>query len=142
MRLFPIALVATGLILGQSPRIEPALAGTCTAQFSCGAQPIRFIPGRRVTVQVVNQTSSLVLLERVQGTSAIPLRPGQNVQFERWGGTEPNISIVFWDQTALPLKVNVAQPNIKTLRIVLRPGGRPPGDRSVYILNDGRVKVY
>jgi hypothetical protein len=90
----------------------------------------------------VNRTSSLVQVEKIFGTDAIPLRPGQEIQFERGGSTDPNVSIVFWDATALPLKAHLSKRGAQTLRIELRLGGRPPGDRSLYIRDNGRVLVY
>lgn len=139
-KLLPIALVATALVWGQTSDSRWAIAGTCAS--NCGPQPIQFTPGKRVEVKLVNRTGSLVLLERVQGTEPIPLSPGQVLLYDTWGGTKPNISVVFWEQGSLPLKVNLSQPNTNTLQIEFRPNWRPPGDRSVYIRNDGRVQVF
>lgn len=138
--LFPAVLVAVSLFLGYTERLTPMLAGTCASK--CPPPPLGFVPGQLVNVEVVNRTASIVLLEKVQGTDAFPLRPGQEVRFQRWTGTEPNMSVVFWDATALPLLTRVSKPNDDTLRIELRPGGRPPGDRTIYILNDGRVTIF
>lgn len=138
--LFSTVLVAVSLILNCNQRLHPAIAGTCASH--CPPPPLEFIPGQLVNIQVINRTASIVLLEKVAGTSAIPIRPGQEVRFERWTGTEPNMSVVFWDATALFLEARVSKPDADTLRIELRPGGRDPSDRSVYILNDGRVVVF
>ncbi|OLP17219.1 hypothetical protein BST81_17900 [Leptolyngbya sp. 'hensonii'] len=135
-----IALLTTGLLLSQSGSVEPLLAGTCAS--SCGPKPIQFVPGQPVALEVVNRTSSIVLIQRVQGSDPIPLQPGQILQFDRWGGTQPNISVVFWDQTSLPLLARIAQPTPRKLRVEILPGGRPPGDRSVYLRDDGRVSVF
>ena len=61
--------------------------------------------------------------------------------FVRGGRTDPNFSVVFWDAIGLPLKVNILKPDARTLRIEVRPGGSPPGDRSVYLKDDGRVTI-
>lgn len=132
--------MAVSLFLGYTDRANPVLAGTCASK--CPPPPLEFIPGQLVNIQVVNRTASLVLLEKVAGTSAIPIRPGQEVRFPRWTGTEPNMSVVFWDATSLLLEARVSKPDADTLRIELRSRGTPPGDRSVYILNDGRVAVF
>ena len=138
--LFSAVLVAVSLLLGYTESPNLTLAGTCASK--CPPPPLAFVPGQLVNVEVVNRTASIVLLEKVQDTDAFPLRPGQEVRFQRWTGTEPNMSVVFWDATALPLLSRVSKPNDDTLRIELRPGGRPPGDRTIYILNDGRVTVF
>ena len=134
------ALMVTTLLFSQTQAVSPALAGTCASR--CGLKPLQFTPGQRVSVEVVNQTASLVQFQKVLGTDPVPMRPGQELKFAQGGGTEPNISVYFWDETALPLQARLSQPNPKTLRIEIRPGGRPPGDRSVYLLNDGRVAVF
>jgi len=139
-KLLPATLVAISLLLNCTQRLHPAIAATCASK--CPPPPLAFVPGQRINFQVVNATASIVLVEKVEGTSAIPIRPGQEVRFQRWTGTEPNMSVVFWDATALPLLTRVSKPNDDTLRIELRPGGRPPGDRTIYILNDGRVTVF
>lgn len=137
-----ISLIATTCLwLGQAVLLKPAIAGTC-AGATCKQERVQFTPGQRINIQVVNRTFSLVQLEKVFGTDAIPLRPGQEVQFDRGGSTDPNVSIVFWDATALPLQVRLSKIDAQTLRIELRPGGRPPGDRTVYIRDDGRVLIY
>ena len=125
---------------GTIPQPE-AIAGTCSGK-GCQATRLEFAPGQRITIQVINQTASLVELQKVYGTDALPLRPGQQVEFDLGGGTEPNVSVLFWDVTALPLQSRLSKLNDRTLRIEIRPGGRPPGDRAVYIRDDGRVIAY
>lgn len=116
------------------------VAGTCAS--NCGPRPLQFIPGSAINFQIVNRTSSLVLLQRPQETDAVPLRPGQLLEVRGWSGTTPNLSIVFWDETSLSLKADIIKQGDDTLRVELRPGGPPPGDRTVYIENDGRVRVF
>ncbi|MBD2741804.1 hypothetical protein [Coleofasciculus sp. FACHB-1120] len=134
------SLVAAGFILGAAARLQPASAGTCAAK--CPPAPLQFVPGQRITYEVVNLTSSLVQMQKVVGTDPIPLNPGQVVSFVRGGGTDPNLSLLLWDATGLPLGMRLSKPNARTLRIEVRPGGRPPGDRTIYLRDDGRVAVY
>ncbi|MBD1853559.1 hypothetical protein [Leptolyngbya sp. FACHB-711] len=117
----------------------PAISQTCTA--NCRARQIQFVPGQRIRLQMVNQTASLVLVEQVFRTSPVPILPGQELELDPNFGTEPNISVVFWDETSLPLSAILFRPTPNTLRIEIRPGGRPPGDRSIYIENDGKVSI-
>ncbi len=137
-KLLPVLVAA--ILLSSVEHLNPALAGTCASK--CGSPPIEFTPGQRVRVQVVNRTMSLIQLQKLYGTDPVPLTPGQELQLDQGDGTAPNISIVFWDATGLPLKVITAKPDDRTLRVEIRPGGRPPGDRSVYVLSDGRVAIF
>jgi hypothetical protein len=141
-KLLPAILVATSLLIGITEQYHPAKAGTCVAATSCGRRPIQFVPGQRITVEVVNLTESVVQLQKVSGTDPLPISPGQVLSFVRTAKTEPNFSVVFWDAIGLPLKVNILKPEARTLRIEVRPGGSPPGDRSVYLKDDGRVAVF
>jgi hypothetical protein len=140
-KLLSYALVLSALFVIPSEYLQIAIAGTCSG-VSCGRQPIQFVPGEPINFEVLNQTASLVALEKVQGTNAIVLNPGQSVSFQQTGSRDRNLSIVLWDVTGLPLKLNVSKAEARTLRIVVRPGGRPPGDRTVYLKNDGRVTVF
>jgi len=117
----------------------PVTAQTCTA--NCRSRQIQFTPGQRIRLQMVNQTAGLVLVEQVVRTSPVPVLPGQRLELDPTFGTEPNVSVVFWDETSLPVVAILFRPNPNTLRIEIRPGGRPPGDRSVYIENDGKVSI-
>ncbi|MEW5856061.1 MAG: hypothetical protein AB1861_01545 [Cyanobacteriota bacterium] len=139
-KFLPVVLVATAFTVGAAARLQPALAGTCAAK--CPPAPLQFVPGQRITYEVVNLTSSLVQMQKVVGTDPIPLNPGQVVSFARGGSTDPNLSLLMWDATGLPLGMRLSKPNPRTLRIEVRPGGRPPGDRTIYLRDDGRVAVY
>ena len=141
-KLLPVLLVTTTLFIGMTERYPIATAGTCVAGSSCGQQPIKFIPGQRITVEVVNLTQRVVQLQKIAGTNPVIIRPGQVLSFGRGGRTEPNFSVVVWDAIGVPLKVNILKPEARTLRIEVRPGGRPPGDRSIYLKDDGRVAVF
>ncbi len=136
------ALVAALFVISFDERHHFATAGTCVAATSCGRQPIKFVPGQRITVEVVNLTESVVELQQLADTDQIPISPGQVFSFVRGGRTDPNFSLVFWDVNGLPLKANVLKPTARTLRIEVRPGGSPPGDRTVYLKDDGRVSVF
>ena len=137
-----IVLVATALLFGNAELPMKAIAGTC-AGASCPPPPLGFVPGQRIDVEVVNQTGVTVLLaEKIEGTDAIPIRPGQALRFRRWPATQPNFSLVFWSSVSRILTARLSKPNADTLRVVLISGGRIPGDRTIYILNDGRVMLF
>jgi hypothetical protein len=140
-KLLSAALFVAFCVISFDGHYHPATARSCVAATSCGRKPIQFVPGQRITVEVVNLTESIVQLQKLYGTDPLPISPGQLLSFVRGGNTEPNFSVVFWDATGLPIKVNILQPSARTLRIEVLPGGRPPGDRSVYFKDDGRVTV-
>jgi len=141
-KLVPAVLVATTLFMGITEHYHTVNANTCVAASSCGRQAIKFIPGQRITVEVVNLTQSVVQLQKILGTDPVAISPGQVLSFVRGGRTEPNFSVVLWNAIGGPLKVKILKPEARTLRIEVRPGGRPPGDRSVYLQDDGRVAVF
>jgi hypothetical protein len=136
------ALIVAFFVISSDGDYLRARAGTCVAATSCGRQPIQFIPGQRITVEIVNLTESVVQLQKVSGTDPVAISPGQVQSFVRGGRTDPNFSLVLWDAIGLPLKLDIRKSAARTLRIEVRPGGRPPGDRSVYLNDDGRVAVF
>jgi hypothetical protein len=140
-KLLPAVLLTTALFVSITQIDHPATARTCVAATSCGRQPIKFVPGQRITVEVANLTGRVVQLQQVYGTDPLSINPGQVRSFVRGGTTEPNFSLVFWDAIGRPLKVDILKPATRKLRIELRSGGRPPGDRSVYLRDDGWVAV-
>ncbi|HEY9652623.1 MAG TPA: hypothetical protein V6C95_18345 [Coleofasciculaceae cyanobacterium] len=137
-----IALVAALLVVSADGQYYSAIAGTCVAATSCGRQPVQFIPGQRITVEVANFTQSVVQIQQLYATDPLAVNPGQVRSFVRGGNTDPNFSVVLWDAIGLPVKVNIIKADARTLRIEVRPGGRPPGDRTVYLRDDGRVAVF
>ncbi|MFB8788738.1 MAG: hypothetical protein U7123_07775 [Potamolinea sp.] len=141
-KLLSAVLVATTIFLSFTEQHTSAIARTCVAATSCGPQPIKFIPGQKITVEIVNLTESVVQLQQLYRTDPISISPGQVRSFVRGGSTEPNFSVIFWDAIGLPLLVNIRKPAARTLRIEVRPGGSPPGDRTVYLKDDGRVAVF
>lgn len=120
--------------IAQTPASD---VGTCASH--CPQKPIQFTPGQRITVQVINRTNRTIAIERVEGGSPMELRGQQQVSFKRWGNTEPNASIIFWETNETPLKTKLSQVDAKTLRIELSFAPVKPGDRAIYIRNDGRV---
>ncbi len=154
-QVLPVICIATTLILTPFGKIfatdglqkQPnsndysrlILAGTCASK--CGPRPIQFSPGQRLRIEVVNRTPRQLHLQKPFTTAPISVQAGQELQLEQGDGTEPNISLLFWDETGLPLKATVSKPNFATLRVELRPTWYSPGDRAIYILDDGRVNV-
>lgn len=133
-------LLATGVVLLGGDRIVPTQP--VLAQMETIVPGIQFQPGQWLRVKVANHTRRLVFLQGAQGTELIRLNPGAEVQIDWWGGTQPNLSVIFWDAQNQSLRANVAKLNDRTLRIVVRDGWRPPGDRSVYLRDDGRISVF
>ena len=130
--------IVTGLAL--STEAPSAIAGTCAS--NCGNSTIQFTPGQRIRVQVLNRTNVRLRVEQVVPTEPISLAPGQEVELNFWEGTRSNVSLLFWgEQGELPLRAVTSQPTADTLRVELIGSSQPPGDRSVYVLNDGRILV-
>jgi hypothetical protein len=102
---------------------------------------MQFSPGQRIQIKVVNRTPRVLIIQKLSSTNPIPLQPGQELQINQGDGTEPNVSLLFWDDTGLPLKANIAKLNFATLGVELRPNWIAPGDRAIYILDDGRIEV-
>ena len=135
-----ICVVAGVSILGLLNLNAPSWAQRCTV--NCSSKQIQFTPGQRIRVLVANRTSSLVQIEQIYGTEPIALLPDQEIEVDPDFGTSPNASLVFWDETDLPIRALLFRPETNTLRVEIYPGGRPPGDRSVYIEDDGKVRIY
>ncbi|MBD2516366.1 hypothetical protein H6G93_15360 [Nostoc sp. FACHB-973] len=134
------ALIAVTIFTASIDNPSPTLAGTCAS--NCGSRPIQFTPGQHIRVEVVNSTPNLIKIQKPSGTDAISLSPGQKLNLEQIEGTEPNTSLIFWSETGLSLQAIVSKPNFGTLRLELRPTWRSPGDRSLYIMDDGRINVF
>jgi hypothetical protein len=139
--IFP-RLLAAMLVLGLptialAETIEP---GTCATQ--CGKPNLRFRPGQRIKVQVTNRTYKVLQVENALGGQPLNIQPRSTVQFYRGGGTDPNFSVVFWEETETPLRAIPTQLGKDTLKIDLNfAPRRSQGDRSIYLDNDGQVTV-
>lgn len=134
--------VFCGLLVMGMPGNQTAQAnrvGTCASQ--CGARPLQFTPGQYVRIEVINRTPRVLQLQKMNVTNLVSIAPGKAIQFPQMQVTEPNASIIFWDETGRALKAVVSQPHAQILRVELRPDWYPPGDRSIYIRDDGRVNV-
>ncbi len=134
------ALIAVTLLAASIHNPRATFAGTCASK--CGSRPIQFTPGQHIRVEVVNSTPNLIKIQKPSATDAISLSPGQKLNLEQIEGTEPNTSLIFWSETGLSLQAIVSKPNFGTLRLELRPTWRSPGDRSLYIMDDGRINVF
>jgi len=139
-KLISAALITTSLFLTASHNSNISLAGTCASK--CGQAPIQFTPGKRIRVQIVNSTPRVLKLQKPSVTEPISLSPGQKLNLDQIEGTEPNTSLIFWDETGRAIQADVSKPDLATLRVELRPTWRVPGDRSLYILDDGRISVF
>ncbi|WP_392532818.1 hypothetical protein [Nostoc sp. C117] len=134
------ALIAVTLLTASIHNPSYTFAGTCASK--CGLHPIQFTPGQHIRVEVVNSTPNLIRIQKPSETEAISLSPGQKLNLEQIEGTEPNTSLIFWSEKGLSLQAIVSKPNFGTLRLELRPTWRSPGDRSLYIMDDGRISVF
>ena len=138
-RLVFATLMATILLASFVRHSSPTFAGTCASK--CGPRPLQFRPGQYLRIEVLNNTYNKVKIQKPYSTGAITLQPGQRLRLEEGEGTEPNISLLFWNEAGLPLKATVSKADFGTLRVELRPTWYAPGDRAIYILDDGRVDV-
>ncbi|TAF02228.1 MAG: hypothetical protein EAZ77_19165 [Nostocales cyanobacterium] len=139
-KLISATLFATTLLFTPTNNSHLTLAGTCASH--CGARPLQFTPGQYIRVQVVNRTPRVLKLEKLPEMGRITLEPGKEYSVDQESGTDPNFSLLFWDDTGRFLEATVSKPNFGTLRLELRPSHKFPGYRSLYILNDGRVNVF
>jgi hypothetical protein len=138
-KLISTTLVAIVFLFSAIDSSRPVQAGTCAS--NCGLRPIQFTPGQYIRLEVINNTNKLV---KIQGSpSSVPrnLSPRQTLRLDEGFGTEPNMSVIFWDDAGSPLRATISKPNFGTLRLVITNGNTLPGDRSIYILDSGRVNV-
>lgn len=117
------------------------LAGTCASR--CGTAPLHFTPGQYIRVKIVNHSRGDVKLEQLPELRKKTLRPGEKLQFDLRGGELDEFSLLFWDDGGRYLKGVVSKPNFGTLVLEIRPNSRDyPGDRSLYIRNNGQVHIF
>ncbi|MBE9117859.1 hypothetical protein IQ249_18320 [Lusitaniella coriacea LEGE 07157] len=121
---------------------QPAIAGTCVANSSCGSQPIQFVPGSQISVEIANLSRSFVDIQQIGMMEPLALPPDQQVSLLRGGTKNPNFSAMFWEREGGKLIVNISQPTEKVLRIEIRSGGQIEGNSAVYVRDDGRVEVF
>jgi hypothetical protein len=139
-RFCAIVLLGTPILLTQVSFPQATWAETCASE--CPPAVLQFTPGQYIQLQILNKTGNVVALEKLAGAAPLLLKPGEKVQFRRGGATDPNVSVVFWDTTGVFLKAKLIKTGTEQLLVELRPGGENPGDRSVYIKNDGRVDIF
>ncbi|MDJ0703116.1 MAG: hypothetical protein QNJ46_07550 [Leptolyngbyaceae cyanobacterium MO_188.B28] len=137
-KLFSAVLVASALLMAPGYS-DKAVAQTCTAY--CRSNEIRFTPGQRVSLQLVNLTAGLVQIQQSGRMHPYPLRPGQEIRLFFGEGTQPNLSLLFWDEANLPVRTLLFRPEDNVLRVEFLPSGSF-SDRSISILDDGRVVIY
>lgn len=118
-----------------------AVAQTCVAGVNCPPPRVEFVPGQRIRVEISNLTQTLVYAEKVQGEPPIDVIPGQMSFFVTSGSSINNLSLVIWDNRGSILTLRPVKVDNNTLRVEVRAGNTPPGDRTVYLRNDGRVLV-
>ncbi len=116
------------------------LAETCASR--CGTAPLHFTPGQYIRVKIVNHSYSDVKLEQLPELRKKTLKHGEKLQFDLRGGELSEFSLMFWDDGGRYLKGVVSKPNFGTLVLEIRPNSQDyPGDRSLYIRNNGEVGI-
>lgn len=136
---FNLGLCLIGLGLVAAPGM--AEGGTCVAESSCFSQRIQFTPGEFINVKVANHTSGLIRLEYIQGGDPIVINPGEEYPF-LWGNTgDFNMSLVIWDETEVPLSFQPIQVNDRQLLLEIYPYYETPGDRAIYLKDDGQLDI-
>lgn len=118
-----------------------AWAGTCVAGVDCPPPPVQFVPGQTIRVEISNLTDTLVYVEKVQGELPLEVIPGQVLIFTTGGNSINNLSLLLWDNRGSIFTLRPVKLNNTTLRVEVRAGVQPPGDRSIYLRDDGRVLV-
>ena len=137
-KFFSVVLVAVALLIVSEHRPK-AFAQPCTAY--CRSDEIRFTPGQQVGLQLVNLTAGLLQVQQSGRMHPYPLRPGQEIRLFFGEGTQPNLSLLFWDESDLPVRTLLFRPEDHVLRVEFLPSGSF-SDRSISILDDGRVVIY
>jgi len=121
-------------LLSQSVQAAP-----CTYQ--CESSQIRFEPGQPLTIEFVNKTNGLINLERILDIKLHWLRPQTDFSIQTRVGVDPDMSMVFWDDSNKAVNAVLHRPDAETLQIEFLPSGSD-SDRAVHVANDGRVLVY
>jgi hypothetical protein len=133
------ALLTTTLLLAPI-KSKVILAGTCASR--CGPAPLHFTPGKYIRVQVMNRSYGTVKLEQLPVMRKTTLKPGEKLQFDLEPTSLSQFSLMFWDDGGRYVKGVVSKPNFGTLVLEIRPNTQDyPGDRSLYIRNDGQVTI-
>jgi hypothetical protein len=133
------AIIATALVVGITN--DPSLTSAQTCASKCGKRPIHFTPGKLVIIQVVNKTPRVLGLQKSELSNSIAIQPRQTITFNQVRLTEPNVSLLFWDDTGRALSASLHKVDAATLRVELQPNWRQPGDRSVYMRDDGMINI-
>jgi hypothetical protein len=124
------------------PQGSPVLyAGTCVASSSCPPPPIQFIPGRPISIEVVNSTYIPVVVQHLGMANPLTIASRQTISILRGTTVSPNFSLIFWTSEGGTLVADVSQPAEQVLRIEIR-ASRSSGNNAVYVRDDGRVEVF
>ncbi len=118
---------------------DPGLAQNCVE--NCRSGQIRFTPGDRITVEVVNLSIVTVAVEQVPLRGPITLPPAIGTVFGFGWGTKPNLSMFIWALEDQPIRYQLSRVDETTLRVEVVTAPSEPSDRSIFIQNDGTVIV-
>ncbi|MEM8807392.1 MAG: hypothetical protein AAGF01_15330 [Cyanobacteria bacterium P01_G01_bin.38] len=136
-----LSLLAAAVVIvaGATATQQPAAAVDCI--YRCASDEIQFLPGQSLNIKIINHTRGRVNLERVLDFNPYVLLPNREINLNVEVGQGPDLSMVFWDENYLPVKVMLHRPEVNTLQIELLPSGSF-SDRAVHLVNDGRVLIY
>jgi hypothetical protein len=109
---------------------------------SCGQTPVQFTPGDWISLEVVNRTQDLIMVQYVEAGDPQVVAPGQILTFARGSSSIPNMSLFFWNEQGLAIRAAIAQPGAQHLRVELSPQWSGVGDSTIFLRNDGRVDVF
>lgn len=141
MRKLP-SLISLGCLLGLTLlgfSGTPALAQDCVE--GCRSGEIQFTPGDRISVEIVNLSIVNVGVEQVPLISPLTLLPGTRTVLGFGWGTKPNLSMLIWPLEDQPIRYRLSRIDDTTLGVEIVTAPSEPSDRSIFIENDGRVRV-
>lgn len=127
-----------------APSPTAVQAGTCAAPCSRPeiAPNVQFTPGQTVRVEILNRTSFPLQVEQVLRIQPRFIQSGELIELALDQGTAPNASVAIWEETETTrLRFVLSRRSQDLLRVDVYQGGPYPGDRAVYILDDGRVQI-
>jgi hypothetical protein len=120
--------------------VPPGSAQNCIE--NCRSGQIRFTPGDRISVEVVNLSIATVAVEQVPLRGPLTLVPGTSTQLGFGWGTKPNLSMFIWSlQEDQPIRYRLSRLGDTTLGVEVVSAPSEPSDRSIFIQNDGSVII-
>lgn len=139
-KLVPAGVVIRGCVIGLATwLLSMSVAGAAPCTVNCESGQIRFTPGDRITIQIVNVGSRPLSLEQPTLLGPRVLYTGNTVEMQMGWTAQPNPSVFFWSNERLPVRARLGRPAPNVLRVEVYNAPAEPSDRSFTIENDGRV---